>query len=236
MSMSDEQQEVRKLLTKRLRLDLLGPATPDEVLRQNRETREGDTPLSRYLVGILYPAGSSVAAEEDDSANDGGDGEEDDTPEPSMQITGIPKPSSIGLSFAVADDVKEVLIEFRYGRYTPTEDAPPSSGDDNRGGKADSKKQKPTIKWTRTQVAERIPLTLPANGAQSLPGGGKADWLCRRDGTLLVISVFLRNSNPGTSGPDEPEQCLYQPEILVRAASPESAPIVNRAHRAITPL
>ena len=85
--------------------------------------------------------------------------------------------------------------------------------------------------WTRTQVAERIPLTLPANGSQSLPGGGKADWLCRRDGTLLVISVFLRNSNPGTSGPDEPEQCLYQPEILVRAASPESAPIVNRAHR-----
>ena len=51
-----EQMEVRDLLVKRLRLDLLGPSSSNEVLRQDREAREGDTPLSRYLVGILYPA------------------------------------------------------------------------------------------------------------------------------------------------------------------------------------
>ena len=36
-----EQMEVRDLLVKRLRLDLLGPSSPDEVLRQDREAREG---------------------------------------------------------------------------------------------------------------------------------------------------------------------------------------------------
>ena len=74
MSTTDEQGKVRKFLTERLRLDLLGPNNPDEVLRQDRETREGDTPLSKYLVGILYPSGSLISPDEDDSANDGGGG------------------------------------------------------------------------------------------------------------------------------------------------------------------
>lgn len=42
--------------------------------------------------------------------------------------------------------------------------------------------------------------------------------------------MFLRNNNHGGDGPDEPEQCLYQPEIVVRGCENES-PIVNRAHR-----
>jgi hypothetical protein len=231
MSTGDLQQEVRKSLIERIRLDLLGPATPDEVLRQDKKTQEGDTPLSRYLLGILYPAGSLVAPEEDDSANNGGDGEEDDTPEAPMQITGIPKPSSIGLSFAVDNDVKEILAEFRYGLYTPTEIAPPSAGDGEGEDKGNGKKQKPTILWRRTQIVKPVPLALPARGSQLLPGGGRGEWLCRRDGGFLVVSIFLRNSNPVSSGPDEPEQCLYQPEIIVRGATPESAPIVNRAHQ-----
>ena len=126
MSVSDQQQ-VRNSLIERLRFDLLGPISLDEVLVQNKETREGDTPLSRYLIGILYPSDSLVTEDEDEGANEGGNGEEDDTPEPTIQITGIPKPSSIGLSFAVADDVKEILIEFRYGLYVPTEIVPPST-------------------------------------------------------------------------------------------------------------
>ena len=116
-----EQMEVRDLLVKRLRLDLLGPSSSDEVLRQDREAREGDTPLSRYLVGILYPTDSMVPPEEDDFANDGAEGEEDDAPETTIPIAGIPKPSSIGLSFAVSDDTKAIRVEFRYGLYVPSE-------------------------------------------------------------------------------------------------------------------
>ena len=66
---------------------------------------------------------------------------------------------------------------------------------------------------------------------KDLPNGGRGEWLCRNDGGLRVVSVFLRNTNRGGDGPDEPEQCLYQPEIVVRGCGGE-APIVNRAHRA----
>src|SRR5262245_30103898 len=102
--MFSEQLQVRDTLVNRLRLDLLGPSSPDEVLRQDREAREGDTPLSRYLLGILYPTDSVVPPDEDDFANDGADDEEEEAPETTIPIAGIPKPSSIGLSFAVAND------------------------------------------------------------------------------------------------------------------------------------
>lgn len=229
---TQEQLQVREELVKRLRLDLLGPSSSDEVLRQDLETREGDNPLSRYLVGILYPTDSLVSAEEDDFANDGADGEEDDPPEATMPIAGIPKPSSIGLSFAVAEDVAAIHVEFRYGVYIPREESG-GAGQSNEAPPPHERKKKPTILWTRQQVAEEITLDLPqpATSQVVLPGGGRGEWLCRNDGGLRVITVFLRNTNHAAGGPDEPEQCLYQPEIVVRGLEGD-APIVNRAHNA----
>ncbi len=78
---------------------------------------------------------------------------------------------------------------------------------------------------------ESVTVSLQANNSLELPGGGKGEWLCRRDGDLLAISVFLRNTNLGGQGPDDPEQCLYQPEIIISGITQESTPIVNRAHR-----
>lgn len=231
MSIRDEQQEVRQLLTERLRLDLLGPTSADEELVQNRETREGDTPLSKYLVGILYPSDSLVTEDEDDGANEADDSEEDDTPEPQIQITGIPKPSSIGLTFAVTNDVKEIQIEFRYGLYDPTPVAPASKQGNGTETNGETEKLKPTILWRRKQINQPVKLALPVTGSQSFEGGGKGEWLCRRDGSLFIITAFLRNSNPRDAGPDDPEQCLYQPEIIVLGSSSQSAPIVSRAHK-----
>ena len=227
-----EQMEVREQLVNRLRLDLLGPSSPDEVLRQDREAREGDTPLSRYLLGILYPTDSVVPPEEDDFANDGAEDEEDNAPETTILIAGIPKPSSIGLSFAVSDDTKGIRVEFRYGLYTPSEQSSKSKEAEEEQ-KPGGKKKKPTILWTRKQIAEELAIDLhePSTKYKDLPGGGRGEWLCRNDGGLRVVTVFLRNTNRGGDGPDEPEQCLYQPEIVVRGGEGE-APIVNRAHRA----
>ncbi len=229
---ADDQMQVRKLLVERLRLDLLGPSSPDEVLRQDKEAREGDTPLSRYLVGILYPGNSVVSAEEDDFANDGGEGEEDDMPETTIPITGIPKPSSIGLSFAVTDVAKSILLEFRYGLYIPSEQSAEPKKDEGEPKEA-VRKRKPTILWTRKQISSPVTIDLsePSTTHAELEVGGRGEWLCRLDAGLRVVSVFLRNTNPSGEGPDQPEQCLYQPEIIVRGQD-NSSPIVNRAHQA----
>src|SRR6266851_7135150 len=139
---TEEQKQVRLQQIERLTLDLLGPAIDDEVLRQNKETREGDTPTSRYLIGILYPTSSRVEEQEDDFANESGDAEEDESFQAPLQITGIPKPSSIGLTFAVEPRTATLEVEFRYGLYTPEEQPPALGG------------SRPTILWKRTQVAD----------------------------------------------------------------------------------
>ena len=169
-----EQEQVRNTLIRRLRLDLLGPSAPDEVLTQNRETREGDNPLSRYLIGILYPANSIIDPDEDDFSNDGGDDEEDDTPEAPIQITGMPKPSSIGLSFAITEGAEAIQVEFRYGLYQPTEVA--AQQPDKPTSEAESK-QKTSVLWQRVQVAEIVTVTLPTPSAAAITmtGGGRGE-------------------------------------------------------------
>jgi hypothetical protein len=78
-----------------------------------------------------------------------------------------------------------------------------------------------------------VPIDLPEPTTKyvDLPNGGRGEWLCQNDEGTRVVSVFLRNNNQDGDGPDEPEQCLYQPEIVVRGCENE-APVVNRAHRA----
>ncbi len=222
-----EQETIREALVRNLSLDLLGPSAEDEVLRQDRATGEGDSPLTRYLLGILYPSDSLVDPEEDDFANDATSGDEDDPPEPVVPITGIPKPSSLGLSFAVVRETPELEIEFRYGVYVRSEVEQPVVE-----GQAAGDKKKPVILWTRTQVAVMVRLTLPATPPNyvELPSGGRGEWLVRDDGGMWVVSVFLRNTNPPVEGPDDPEDCLYQPEIIVRDTAGRVS-ILNRADR-----
>ena len=108
------------------------------------------------------------------------------------------------------------------------------SGPKEEGGaEVKAKKRKPTILWTRKQVCTTVTIDLPDPQTRhaDMEGGGRGEWLCRLDGGLRVVSVFLRNTNPAADGPDQPEQCLYQPEVVVRGED-GSAPIVNRAHQA----
>jgi hypothetical protein len=220
---TQEQKEVRRQQIERLKLDLLGPAAADEVLRQNKETREGDTPTSRYLVGILHPQNARVEEQEDDFANEGGDVEEDDSPQAPIQITGIPKPSSIGLTFAVEAGCSALDFEFLYGLYLPEETIEGPAG------------SKPTILWKRTQVAKTVTIRLDerSSGFKDLPGGARAEWILRPadDEGIRVVSVFLRNINSGGIGPEQPERCLYQARIVARGAGVCDPPIVNRAHK-----
>jgi len=218
----------------RLRLDLLGPTSPDEVLIEKKAIREGDTPLSRYLLGILYPADTPLEPEEDDFANNAAEGEEAESPEAPTPIAGIPKPSSIGLSFALASDTTDIMVEFRYGLYVPTE-LPPEGEAGESGEKGNpTRKPRPTILWKRSQQAHRVSLNVlhPAGRRTAMPGGAVGEWVCRHEGELHTVSVFLRNGNTAVAGPDDPEQCLYQPEIIVSGGRPEGTPIVNRAHQA----
>lgn len=224
------QQAVRATLVERLRRDLLGPETEEEVLIQDRETREGDSPLTRYLLGVLYPADTLVDPEDDDASSDGTEGEEDDTPDTPVPLTGIPKPSSIGLSLAIDNQTHAVRVTVRYGLYEPheTTSAPlPAAGDGSGNPK---RRAKPTTHWRRRQVSATIIVILDTAGQQTLDGGARLEWLCRAHDGTRTVSVFLRNTNHAGTDHDEPEDCLFQPEIIVRGPTDDSTPIINRAH------
>ena len=92
--------------------------------------------------------------------------------------------------------------------------------------------KKPAILWTRTWVtvpARLRLLTNPPNYVE-LPSGARGEWLVRDDGGIRVVSVFLRNTNSPVGGPDDPEDRLYQPRIIVRDTAGRTS-ILNRADR-----
>ena len=88
---------LRDDIQERLAVDLVGPYAEDETLQ--------DYPSDIYLTGILYPQRSAVTAEQDETlgaegASGGGDGE--DTSRDEVGSNKRQRPSSFGVSFAVA--------------------------------------------------------------------------------------------------------------------------------------
>ncbi|WP_328669322.1 helicase-related protein [Streptomyces sp. NBC_00328] len=115
-----------------LRRELLGPAENaepddrDEVLTQ-------DAPIDRYLTGVLYPRAADKAAQErknEDSAEHIGlddtpllprdDVEESGTAQ-DVGATADRRPSSMGLTFAVAPGTSTIVVSARAAVYEPTD-------------------------------------------------------------------------------------------------------------------
>lgn len=104
--------EARDEITERLRLDLIGEAGTHDLIQE--------APLSRFVVGILYPVSDAPPQPEDANVEDqgGDDGEVDETPVPLAKTM---RPSSMGFTFYVR--VGEPLrVSFRAGRYSKNED------------------------------------------------------------------------------------------------------------------
>lgn len=115
---------MRDILMDRLKRDLVGPHTEDEVL--------DDRPSDVYLTGILWPRETRIGAEEDErlassgseeSEMDGG-GEEE-----AASLAGMIRPCSAGVSFAArgADAGAELDVSVRFATYEPVTSADPDS-------------------------------------------------------------------------------------------------------------
>jgi hypothetical protein len=203
--LTGRQRDARADLADALRAELLGPAggTDEELTIRER-------PTLRYLVGRLAPAGTAVAAEEDEgNADAGADDESADTGYASP-ITMAMNPSSIGISFLTEPGVDRLEVTLRWGHYETEERA--------EEGRADkSGKQKVYRRHEQHHVVE-LDLASPA-APVTLQPGVRAEFLLRRrpDGRT-ASSVFLVNRIESRS-PERPDdhEWLFQPEIRVRA-------------------
>lgn len=150
--------EVREMLLQRMAEDLVGPATPDEVLL--------DRPADRYLTGILYPQRYPIGPDQDESLEvQDGDEEEPGSGAPeNIGLATSMRPASAGISFAAeghAGSAPVVVIRVSCGTYTAFEEdvIPPAEGNPDESKNSTHGKRR--IRWQRAEISiELAPLTL----------------------------------------------------------------------------
>jgi hypothetical protein len=232
-------REARDGLKALLSYELLGPEQPDEVL--------DESPLTRYLTGMLAPFGTGVAVEEQDDSLTAEEGDEElGAPDHASPLSQAITPSSIGLSFLLPAGTTAVEVAAEWGEYAPEnvppeENSEPSSkevehGDEppdaaptakNTGDQADEegrKRSRPRRIWPRTAKAPNprgIELR-PGEGLISEPlegaDGVTIEHLARELDDRLAVSVFLVNRRVHEKQRRPPvESWLFQPAVTVRA-------------------
>lgn len=100
---------IRDDLVRRLKEDILGPFSPNEILPNK--------PSDIYLTGILWPTRSQIPLLEDDGVESES---EDDDIAPGLSIAGQQRPSVMGLSFATSSNNSrsEIEIAYSFGTYS----------------------------------------------------------------------------------------------------------------------
>lgn len=99
--------DARDTLLERMKVDLIGPESPDELI--------SDRPTDRYLTGILFPPRTTISPEDDDEASDADDADAVGTALDGVKAASAFRPSSAGLSFAV-EPIGQVLKAAGSGR------------------------------------------------------------------------------------------------------------------------
>ncbi len=199
--------DLRDELTDMVVRDLLGPAGgPDEELNQHENHA-----YQRYLVGMLAPKGSEVAGGELDepAASDGDDGEEG-APESGVPAGSTYFPSSMGISFVVAAEAKEVVVEAEWGQYLRIKSTTQTNKDGN-----------PANVWKRNAViAPPLSITLKDSSIAPRPLHHDHPLVLLQGRMRLtadgwVVTLFMVNQQPERKARSEPkdEVWLFQPKL-----------------------
>ena len=115
---------VRTELVQALRLDLVGPGIGLGQLDEALETH----PSRWYLTGFLAPLGADLAQRSDEEAPEDMEevldrrGLDDDTVVDRTAAKSRPFPSSMGLSFLVGPEAKDLKVTVRWGDYEPVQE------------------------------------------------------------------------------------------------------------------
>ncbi|MYA43531.1 MAG: DNA helicase [Gemmatimonadetes bacterium] len=196
------QRDMRGDLVDTLNRELLGPFNgPDEVLHQR--------PTNRYLLGRLAPAGTEVSPEEDEGAADAATDDDSLDTGYASPISMAMNPSSIGLSFTVGPEVREVEVTAEWGSY---------ANERREVEKKDGTTGEMTV-WVREQHIETLSFAVRGSDVYDVEDHVQVQWLCRTlpDGERCAVSVFLVNriAAANSDRPDDNEW-LFQPKLSIR--------------------
>jgi Helicase conserved C-terminal domain len=214
-------EEIRDRLASLVRLDLVGPAGGNfEELPTGTPNRV--PPIrDRYPVGCLAPRGTVVHAEEIDGLSDTGDlGGDDDSRDDAPPPTGTFVPSSMGFSFVVDGDERQVIVEATWGRYIRR----PAALVREDGGRPDVWAREPSGGELALALAEGLIDPVPVDEAQ--PEVHVRGRIRRHEGQW-VVSLFLVNGQKPV-GRYADARWIFQARLSVRGADGSPSPFRRR--------
>lgn len=215
---------VRQKILEAVRKDLIGPSSVDEELNE--------VPTSSYITGLLYPADTAVTEDENyfdvefTEKKFDADGEsmeagifEEEEPEDRVK-GGFQKPSSIGVSFYVADDVQKINAYINWGKYYAKQ-VQGEVIDGTLEEDAENKKKKKHTVYNREQMQDVVEIDFAQIGrSKQIPLKSNANiyvyiMKMQLDNGYKMISVHLHNNDKSDGDEKEYEKVMFQVEMLI---------------------
>ena len=206
-----EKYAFREEMVRRLHDDLIGPRGGEgEVI--------DESPLDRYIAGVLWPSDSGTQEEVPEEPVDG---REDDTApsDPPVAQARMRFPSSAGITFTVdASLIESVVVRPSAARYVPGDEIPdPGTGQLSRA------RGQRRVSWTRVQPdMDDVTVRLDEVGPRRHePAAGLQLYTLVRkpaDGRVTVTAALL-NTQATTAGLRD-ESSWFQVSIEVLADAP----------------
>ncbi|MFB7090036.1 helicase-related protein [Streptomyces sp. NPDC056296] len=230
-----------------LRRELFGPAE-DAAPEDRGEVLAQDAPIDRYLTGVLYPRASRERRVENAAEQDGMDAvpvlaREDAEESGAAQeagVSGDKRPSSMGLTFAVAPAISDtIVVSTRAAAYEPTD----ADGNPVPARRAEARtvaEQRERWRRKELQLPEKsIDVTAPTPGEliDLVPDKVALHVIVRRpdpvSGTVTVTVTLINRQKVGERDLQD-AFALFQCGLIVWAADGSSAfverPAQDAAH------
>lgn len=215
---------VRQKILDAVRKDLIGPSSDCEQLNE--------VPTSSYITGLLYPADTAVTEDEnyydveftekkfdaDGESMEAGIFEED---EPEDRIKGgFQKPSSIGVTFYIPDNVQKINAYINWGKYY-AEQVQEVVKDGTLEEDTENKKRKKQTVYIREQMKDVVEIDFNQfDRSKQIPlesNGNIYIYVMKMqlDNGYKMVSVYLHNNDKSDGDEKEYEKVMFQVEMLI---------------------
>ena len=205
--------EIRAELEQLFLKNIVGPEGGEE---EELDIKTVRSVSDYYLVGMLAPMHRMIEMDDkDDLAVDGAGGAEGQSPDISAPTARSLLPSSVGMTFGVADNQSALMLDAHWGRYEKA-----TLEIDDEEGKA-------RRVWRRFPMGGSVSLSLIDGDFEGLvPDPDQPEVIIRgrvrRDGDDWMVTAFLVNAQE-EEGKRRDEAWLFQVQLGACAADGSSA-------------
>ncbi len=193
----EKYEEARNTIVEILRKELIGPVSENEII-------EGNRPDESYCLGMLYPQGQINSEDEDmivlqlnpDKNKEERENSDSEQQDDGVKIQNVEKQSSMGISFNVNIEQKELKLVLKYAKYDKVKNEKGQELEEKQEEQEEKKKFQGE-KWQRIPKNVEEKINIEKNQIIEIEEGLKIKIYINKifaDGTKTVtVTVF--NSN-----------------------------------------